>query len=523
MDDTLYLTTYEAALAVVATAMKKSRLRIDTLIINSFIGGMLFSTGGMLHTMVESNLPEVLKTNPGFVLMITGFCYPIALFYVVITGVDLFNSNVLFFSTAYCRRAVSILDVLISWMVSWWLNLVGTIFVAYVISHYSGISQTEAMVQGTIEIALAKSSSSFVQTFIKAIAGNFFVCFAIFLQLMAKPIHVKFLMILLPIFTFVSIGFTHCIADMYVMIIGLINGAPLSVGLVAWKVFVPAALGNIVGGSFYGIVITWYLHIYVVEQDQKRLKLPKYDVRDEQPELNMDSRVVRQRKSVLYDQVEEHDDSDETNEKLDDSQHDRHGSDSPDSASYSPQPYFENLELRNTATRASAYSTATARTMRHRSPKNVFPVYGMGPPLAKERTIADGRRHSIKSDHTNYMLDDEETGAEFIGERLKKVITNKPRRSGDLEAGAAPATTTRRSLERQVGAHPRFSWTLRTDDFDRESESIASSIFPSSQPEPNNHKDARPQSSQRKRARSTGEQDLSEPDRGILRSVSLHK
>ena len=67
---------------------------------------------------------------------------------------------------------------------------------------------------------------------------------------MAKPLHVKFLMMTLPVFTFVSFGFTHSVADMFVIVIGLINGAPVKVATVAWKLFLPAALGNMVGGSF---------------------------------------------------------------------------------------------------------------------------------------------------------------------------------------------------------------------------------------------------------------------------------
>ena len=56
MDETYYLTTHETALAVVATAMKKARLRIDTLALSSLMGGILFSTGGMLYVLVESYL-----------------------------------------------------------------------------------------------------------------------------------------------------------------------------------------------------------------------------------------------------------------------------------------------------------------------------------------------------------------------------------------------------------------------------------------------------------------------------------
>lgn len=118
MDDNLYLTTYEAALAVVATAMKKARLRIDVLVINSLMGGMLFTTGGMLYDLIRAGFSGINETNPGVISLLQGICYPIGLFYVVILGVDLFNSNILFFSTALCRGAVSFLDLFISWFVS---------------------------------------------------------------------------------------------------------------------------------------------------------------------------------------------------------------------------------------------------------------------------------------------------------------------------------------------------------------------------------------------------------------------
>ena len=236
MDDNLYLTTYEAALAVVATAMKKARLRIDVLVINSLMGGMLFTTGGMLYDLIRAGFSGINETNPGVISLLQGICYPIGLFYVVILGVDLFNSNILFFSTALCRGAVSFLDLFISWFVSWWFNLVGNIFVCYIFCYYSDVVRTQLMVVGSVEIAVQKAESTFVETLLKATAGNFYVCLAIFLQLMAKPLHVKFLMMLLPVFTFVAMGFTHLVADMFLVTMGLINGAPISVGKAAWKV-----------------------------------------------------------------------------------------------------------------------------------------------------------------------------------------------------------------------------------------------------------------------------------------------
>lgn len=453
VDESLYLTTNEAALAVVATGMKKSRLRLDTLIVNSFMGGVLFTTGGMLHEVVQARCREMYKDNPGLIQLIQGLVYPIGLFYVVIMGVDLFNSNILFFSVALARNAVSILDLFISWFVSWWFNLIGTIFVCYIICDYSHVTRSDAFILGSIEILMQKAEYSFTQTLLKGMAGNFFVCLAIYLQLMAKPLHVKFLLMLLPVFTFVTMGFTHSVADMFMLIIGLINGAPISVGKVAWKIFLPGALGNMIGGSFFGLVVPWYLHIYVVERDLKLLKLPKYDVRDEQPELNQDSRVVRQRAPSVVDEYEE--DIPLQDEKLNaDNGADISSSSSELHNSLPPQaiyePSFHNLsKVSSRATAASRFSTKSRR-WKERSPPNVFPVYGMGPPLERERSIASGRDLGYSDDNdrnSTQTMDDDTPGAsaEFIGNQLKRALTRRGTSTtkSDLESQKITPTLTR--------------------------------------------------------------------------------
>lgn len=415
VDESLYLTTQEAALAVVATAMKKARLLIDTLAVNSIMGGIFFTAGGMLHVMVESRCPELFETNPGIVQLIQGLVYPIGLFYVVVMGVDLFNSNILFFTVGLARRAVSVVDLLISWTVSWWLNLVGNIFVCYVICHFSGVSSLPLFVEGSKSIVETKASATFVQTLLKGMAGNFFVCLAIYLQLMAKPLHVKFLMMLLPIFTFVSMGFTHSVADMYMIIIGLINGANVSVATAAWKLFLPGALGNIIGGAAFGLVVPWYLHLYVVERDQRRLHLPQYELRDEQPELNQDSRVVRVRPQ------DEEPNIDAALEKTEDFETSSSGSASPN-------------EL--LARVLSRVSTVRSHPSRHveMSPANVFPVYGMGSPSEREQSIALGPKPEKDDDASVMVRDENRPAADLLGDRLRRTLTRTVTRR-DLEAG----------------------------------------------------------------------------------------
>lgn len=435
-DESLFLTTHEAALAVVATSMKKARQLILTLTINSFMGGLLFTTGGMLHVMVELELPEIFNTNPGFVYLLQGLVYPIGLFYVVVMGVDLFNSNILFFTVGVVRGAVSVLDLAISLIVSWWLNLVGNIFVCYLMCHYSGVTSTEAWKVGSVRILETKLCLTFVETLIKGMVGNFYVCLAIYLQLMAKPIHVKLIVMTLPIFTFVSLGFTHSVADMFMIIIGLINNAPVSVGTCAWKLFLPGALGNLIGGGFFSLVIPWYLHLVVVERDQKELNLPRYEMRDEQPELNQDSRVVR-----VPARDEELEDIDEI---MDDS------FEKPNVQDTDSRPPLVHVQT-GMSTRSGL--TIRSRQKKKKSPRNVFPVYGMGGVGAHERSLAYGED---ADDDDQVSAEAPKRSASFISNRLWRTMSRKPL-SPDLESQNPNTDTASINIGSMNPRFPRYS------------------------------------------------------------------
>lgn len=443
VDESLYISTYEAALAVVATSMKKARLSIDMLILNSFMGGLLFSSGGMLHAAIQAGSPELLRANPGIVHFVQGLLFPIGLFYVVVLGADLFNSNVLYFGVGILRGAVSFVDLTVSWTVSYAFNLVGTLFVCYIIVWFLAIGKEPAFKQACVDITMNKALFSFVETMIKSMAGNFFVCLAVYLQIMAKPLHVRFFMMTIPVFTFVALGFCHAIADMFLLIMGLIASAPISVGKVVWKIMLPEVIGNIIGGVFFAMVVPWYSHLVSVESDQRRLKLPRFKLRDEQPELNIDSRVVRQQEPD--NDEEEVEDLPESAEKV------PHGPDVGDTDSarssatsmtdYTPTA-LQSQNMARTRTGLSRSRTnlsVSSRLSAVRSPRNVFPVYGMGEPLERETTIATGNQDNneavpLRNDSVaSFSQPDDVTSADFIGLRLSRFITRRGSKPVDEE------------------------------------------------------------------------------------------
>jgi formate/nitrite transporter FocA (FNT family) len=77
----------------------------------------------------------------------------------------------------------------------------------------------------------------------------------------------KILAIVFPISAFVALGFEHSIANMYLIPIGMLNGAaPDIAGFMANLVFV--TLGNIVGGSLCVAIVYWIVYLRPTDRGQ---------------------------------------------------------------------------------------------------------------------------------------------------------------------------------------------------------------------------------------------------------------
>lgn len=169
----------------------------------------------------------------------------------------------------------------------------------------------------------------------------------------------------------------------------------------------------------------------VVERDRKRLSLPEYEARDEQPELNMDSRVVRIPKNECEEDIKDEvsdDDATETGgdvEALTEKDSASAYNTIHDSSSYltgrslnsllsipssvvtsdnatmesdlgEPVPFIprSNSTARSSHLKLPHNNSAKSIDKRHiskrhslRSPPGVFPVRGMGEPLEREKRL----------------------------------------------------------------------------------------------------------------------------------------
>lgn len=149
------------------------------------------------------------------------------------------------------------------WVLTFFGNLAGSLFVMAILAGYSGILSDPAYSAQTIKFATTKVvKPMWHQIFLRGIGANWLVCLACFLASSARETFSKVIAIWWPTFAFVILGFDHVIANMFYIPMAIFLGAPqITVGLYIWKSMIPALLGNLVGGGVFVAVVYWYLYL----------------------------------------------------------------------------------------------------------------------------------------------------------------------------------------------------------------------------------------------------------------------
>ena len=106
---------------------KKSRMRLDKMFINSFMGGAMISIGCALALSTET-APWFQTNAPGLIRTIGAMVFPVGLIMTVLTGADLFTSYCMYSVVALLHRRCSFFDLVKTWVMSFFANLAGALF-----------------------------------------------------------------------------------------------------------------------------------------------------------------------------------------------------------------------------------------------------------------------------------------------------------------------------------------------------------------------------------------------------------
>lgn len=237
-------------------------MRLDKLFINSCMTGPLLGFGCAVMTSTEA-APWYQENAPGLIRTVSASFFPIGLVMIVLSGSDLFTSNIMFMTVAFLNRRITIPDLLKNWVISFLGNLAGMLFFIAVVTGYGGVFETPAYRTATFNFATMKMlTPQWHQIMLRAIGANWLVCFAVFISISSREIVSKIVAIWFPTLTFVALGLDHVIANMYFIPSAIFYGHPdIGVGLYVWKSLIPTAIGNIIGGGLFVAAAYWYLYL----------------------------------------------------------------------------------------------------------------------------------------------------------------------------------------------------------------------------------------------------------------------
>jgi formate/nitrite transporter len=234
----------------------KARLPLLSLAMLGMLAGAFIGLGAMMYTLVVSD------ASLGFAAqrLLGGLAFSLGLVLVTVAGAELFTGNNLL-AMGWADGCLSTRQVLRNWAVVCATNFVGAAALALLVwlSGQAGLNGGAVGV-AAVRIAVAKANLGVGEAFFRGMLCNVLVCMAAWMALAGRSVTDKVVAIVFPITAFVAAGFEHSIANMYLMPLAMLLGAPIGVFDVLHNL-VPVVAGNLVGGSV--LVALVYHVIYV--------------------------------------------------------------------------------------------------------------------------------------------------------------------------------------------------------------------------------------------------------------------
>ena len=275
-----FKTPPEIAAAGTAVGEKKAKTSADKLIVAGFLGGAYIAFGGLLAIVVSAGMnPEIFG---GLTTLFTGAVFSLGLILVLIAGSELLTGNMALVPMAAFQGRASLEGLGRNLALVLLGNLLGSLFVAYVLAVKTGVIAHDEQLARLGQIATAKAiDETELQVFLRAIGCNWLVCLAVWMSLSAEQISGKILAIFFPIMAFVAMGFDHVVANMFFLPAAIFAGVP-EIGwgdvLLNWLM---AFLGNFVGAGIFVGGFYWYL--YARPEDSPEKKATGRDMPGDQP------------------------------------------------------------------------------------------------------------------------------------------------------------------------------------------------------------------------------------------------
>jgi len=257
----------EALQAVYRTGEYKAALTLEVLCLQSFMAGVYIAIAGHLYLAAGGGVL-------GAAFFATG------LIAVLLTSGELFTGDALIFVASVAGGKVSFKSMCRNWTVSWLCNFCGCLVWAAAVAYLSDALHDVGADDLAVAVALKKANQPWGHIFVKGIGANIMVCLGVWQFTCAEEVAGKVLALWFPITGFVIMGLDHCIANQFLIPVGMMLGADISVSHLLFQSLLPATLGNLVGGGVLGLIY-WYVFDSMDIANRNRERIHRSWTRDQ--------------------------------------------------------------------------------------------------------------------------------------------------------------------------------------------------------------------------------------------------
>ncbi|MCY3805289.1 MAG: formate/nitrite transporter family protein [bacterium] len=264
-------TPEEVAAQVVRAGVGKVRAIMASTVVLAVMAGAFISLGAMLTSTIAAQ--STLGAGPTRLIM--GLGLTMGLFFVVVTGAELFTGNNLMVMSVLSRTILA-RELARNWVLVYVGNLVGALVIVLLVFYSRWWEQGDLSFSVfSATSANAKVNLPFEIAFLRGIVANMLVCLGVWMATAGRSVTDKLLAVSLPVTAFVAGGFEHSVANMFFLPFGALvaadPGALAAAGLTAADVsrldaagiaqnLVAVTLGNIIGGVIVGLA-DWTVHL----------------------------------------------------------------------------------------------------------------------------------------------------------------------------------------------------------------------------------------------------------------------
>ena len=255
-----YDPTKETVSLLIRSGTAKARLSWADLLLKSFLAGAFLSYGALFSLLIAGGAPSLRATNPSLVTLVSSFTFPTGFVMLVLVNTELFTANVFLLFLTTLARKTTVLQMLRNLTFSYIMNLAGSLFMAGFLCWWSDTLNTDALQSVAVAQAEARVNVQWSANFLRGVGCNWLVGLAIFISIAAQDKVSKIYAIWIPIWTFVALGYQHCIANFFLVPIGMFYGTNFGVGKFIYQSVIPVTLGDIIAGAVLDGFFIWLLY-----------------------------------------------------------------------------------------------------------------------------------------------------------------------------------------------------------------------------------------------------------------------